>query len=334
MGSKKLESVAIVGAGMAGVSCAAALRHAVTRVTIFEKMPSAGGRMCSFRAGGYQYDGGAQYFTARSRTFQQQIEQWRQNWLVAEWEAWLVDLHLGDALSREDGVTRYVGRPVMQSGIEDMAELSDVRYQVEVGGIARVAGRWELSGRAGEPLGDFDAVVIAVPAPQALSLLQAGAPVLARAVQSVQMMPCWSVMLAFEQPLNLGFDAAFLAMPKLTWAARDSSKPDRKDGEIWVLHGAPEWSAAHRDLESIEVVMQFLQDFELATRRKLPMPVHVDARFWPVALTVNPLAEESPCYDSELKLGVCGDWCRMPRVEGAYLSGISLAAEMLKYSDS
>lgn len=333
MGSRKLESVAVVGAGMAGVSCAAALRHAVPGVKIFEKMSSAGGRMCSFRSGGYQYDGGAQYFTARSRAFQQQIEQWRQNWLVAGWEAWLVDLHLGEALSREDGVTRYVGRPVMQSGIEDMAELSDVQYQVEVCRAERAAKRWELFGRDGEPLGDYDALVIAVPAPQALPLLQA-AHGLAKAVQSVQMMPCWSVMLAFEQPLNLGFDAAFLVMPKLTWAARDSSKPDRKDGEVWVLHGAPEWSGAHRELEPVEVVMQFLQDFELATRRKLPMPVHADARFWPVALTVNPLPEGSPCYDPELRLGVCGDWCRMPRVEGAYLSGISLAAEMLKFSGS
>jgi renalase len=331
MGSQKLESVAIVGAGMAGVSCAAALRHAVPRVTIFEKMASAGGRMCSFRAGGHQYDGGAQYFTARSPAFQRQIEQWQENWLVAGWDAWLVDLHLGEALSREDGVTRYVGRPVMQSCIEDMAEFSDVRYRVEVGRVARTAGRWELFGRDGEPLGDYDAVVIAVPAPQALPLLQA-APALEQAVRSVQMIPCWSVMLAFEQPLNLGFDAAFLVMPKLTWAARDSSKPDREEAEVWILHGAPEWSAAHRDLESIEVVMQFLQDFELATRRKLPMPSQVDARFWPVALTVNPLAEGSSCYDPELKLGVCGDWCRMPRVEGAYLSGVSLAVELLKSS--
>lgn len=225
---------------------------------------------------------------------------------------------------------RYVGRPVMQSCIEDMADLSAVQYKVEVGRVARVAGRWELFSGGGESLGDYDAVVLAVPAPQALPLLQA-APKMVKAAQSVQMMPCWSVMLAFGQPLNLGFDAAFLVMPKLTWVARDSSKPDREEREIWVLHGSPEWSNAHRELESIEVVMQFLQDFELATRRKFPPPEHVDARFWPVALTVNPLAE-GYSYDPELKLGLCGDWFRMPRVEGAYLSGISLAAELLKYS--
>ncbi len=332
MGSKKLESVAIIGAGMAGISCAAALRQAIPRIKVFEKMPAAGGRMCSFRAGEHQYDGGAQYFTARSPAFQQQIAQWKQNWLAVEWEAWLVDLHLGEALSREDGVARYVGRPVMQSCIEDMANLSEVQYQAEVGKVAHTADRWELFSNSGEPLGDYDAVILAVPAPQALPLLQA-APKLALAVQSVQMMPCWSVMLAFDQPLNLGFDAAFLVMPKLTWAARDSSKPDRKQQEVWVLHGSPEWSNAHQELEPIDVVMQFLQDFELATRRKLPMPAYVDARFWPVAMAVNPLAE-GYSYDPGLKLGLCGDWCRMPRVEGAYLSGISVASELLQYAST
>lgn len=333
MGSKKLESVAIIGAGMSGISCAAALRQAIPRIKVFEKLPAAGGRMCSFRAGEHQYDGGAQYFTARSAAFQQQIARWKQDWLAVEWEAWLVDLHLGEALSREDGVTRYVGRPVMQSCIEDMAGMSEVQYQAEVGKVVRTSKRWELFSNRDEELGDYDAVVVAVPPPQALPLLQTFAPGLAKTAQSINMMPCWSVMLAFEQPLNLGFDAAFLVMPKLTWAARDSSKPDRKQQEVWVLHGSPEWSGAHRELEPIDVVMQFLQDFELATRSKLPMPSYVDARFWPVALAVNSLAEGF-LYDSKLQLGLCGDWCKMPRVEGAYLSGISLAAELLKYADT
>ncbi|HEY3487190.1 MAG TPA: FAD-dependent oxidoreductase, partial [Gammaproteobacteria bacterium] len=328
--SNKLGSVAVVGAGMAGISCAAALKHTVPAITVFEKMPAAGGRMCSFRAGTHQYDGGAQYFTARSLAFRQQIEQWKQNWLAVEWDAWLVDLHLGQALSREDGVMRYVGRPTMQGCVEDMAALSDVRYKTEIGKIVRTAQRWELFDSRGQMLGDYDAVVMAIPAPQALPLLQA-APQLAQIAQSVHMTACWSVMLAFAEPLNLGFDAAFLIMPKLAWAARDSSKPDRMQQEVWVLHGSPEWSNAHPELESIDVVMQLLHDFELATGRKFPLPDYVDARLWPAALPVNVLAE-GYVYDPEMKIGLCGDWCNMPRVEGAYLSGMSLAAEVLKYA--
>ena len=30
-------------------------------------------------------------------------------------------------------------------------------------------------------------------------------------------------------------------------------------------------------------------------------------------------------WDDELRLGVCGDWCVAPRIEGAYLSGLACA---------
>lgn len=35
--------------------------------------------------------------------------------------------------------------------------------------------------------------------------------------------------------------------------------------------------------------------------------------------------KETYLWDSELKIGICGDWCGGPRVEGAYLSGLELA---------
>jgi predicted NAD/FAD-dependent oxidoreductase len=86
-------------------------------------------------------------------------------------------------------------------------------------------------------------------------------------------------------------------------------------------------------MESVEVVMQLLHEFELATRCKLPMPDYVDARLWPYALPVNVLTQ-GQLYDPELRIGLCGDWCSMPRVEGAYLSGIGLASELLKHAGS
>jgi len=39
---------------------------------------------------------------------------------------------------------------------------------------------------------------------------------------------------------------------------------------------------------------------------------------------VNPLPEPF-LYDAQQGIGLAGDWCGGPRVEGAYLSGIALA---------
>ncbi|MEZ5524064.1 MAG: NAD(P)-binding protein [Pseudomonadales bacterium] len=67
--SKVLPRIAIIGAGMAGLSLANLLEnHADT--TLFEKSAGVGGRMSTRYAGAYQFDHGAQYFTARSKAFQ------------------------------------------------------------------------------------------------------------------------------------------------------------------------------------------------------------------------------------------------------------------------
>ena len=35
-------------------------------------------------------------------------------------------------------------------------------------------------------------------------------------------------------------------------------------------------------------------------------------------------------YDDSTGVGVCGDWCGGPKVEGAYTSGVALAARVLE----
>lgn len=276
----------------------------------------------------FQFDSGAQYFTVRNPVFERQIGQWREQWLVDEWKGWLVDLHKGEALSREDGVKRYLGRPYMHSCVEDMASLCDVRYQVQVTRVERRKKAWWLFGERDEPLGEFDAAVIAVPAPQAVPLL-AAAPDLSAVAASVDMTPCWAVMLAFNESLQLGFDGAFLVTPVLSWAARNSSKPERGGPETWILHGSPEWSETHMGMDAVEVIEILMKDMEQACGRQFPMPAHAEAKLWRYALPVNPLS--SNClYDSELRLGACGDWCNLARVEGAYLSGLSMAMKLVE----
>jgi renalase len=48
------------------------------------------------------------------------------------------------------------------------------------------------------------------------------------------------------------------------------------------------------------------------------------AHRWRWALPVDPLPEPF-LLDEKQALGLAGDWCGGPRVEGAYLSGVALA---------
>ena len=80
-----MKTVAIVGAGMAGLSCAAALKTAGASITLFDKSRGPGGRMSTRRSAHRRYDHGAQYFTARDPDFQAVVARWTADGLVAPW---------------------------------------------------------------------------------------------------------------------------------------------------------------------------------------------------------------------------------------------------------
>ena len=64
--------IAVIGAGLAGVSLAKNLAD-FADITLFEKSRGSGGRMSFRRAGPFSFDHGAQFFTARSEPFDQQF---------------------------------------------------------------------------------------------------------------------------------------------------------------------------------------------------------------------------------------------------------------------
>ena len=66
--------IAIVGAGIAAVTCARTLVQAGHRVTVFEKSHTVGGRMATRSSPFGTFDHGAQYFTVRDPRFAQALQ--------------------------------------------------------------------------------------------------------------------------------------------------------------------------------------------------------------------------------------------------------------------
>jgi len=66
--------IAIIGAGMAAVTCARTLVQAGHRVSVFEKSHSLGGRMATRNSPFGTFDQGAQYFTVRDPRFVQALQ--------------------------------------------------------------------------------------------------------------------------------------------------------------------------------------------------------------------------------------------------------------------
>lgn len=309
--------IAIIGAGMAGLACARAITAAGRKVQVFDKGRGPGGRMAARRVeiGGesVRFDHGAQYFTARDPDFRDAVAAWEAQGAVARW----------NAASRSDEDPAFVGTPGMNGPIKAMAEsVGGVVWNTRIEHLAREGEHWHLS--AGEASFIANTVLVAVPAEQARDLLQEAAPDLAAIAARVISEPCWAVMAAFEAPLPLEADALRDPAARISWAARNSSKPHRTGAETWVLHASPKRSREVIDLPKDDVAELLLADFFAQAGIDPVEPVHIAAHRWLYAQPAS-LKGEPARYDEAAQIGIAGDYLHSPRVEGAWLSGAALA---------
>jgi renalase len=309
------QRIAIVGAGLSGISAARVLRDAGREVVVFEKSRGIGGRLATRRTEFGAFDHGAQYFTARSERFRRLLETWT---------------HAGQARPWFEG--GHVGTPAMNAPARALAAELDIRTERTVQRLSREEAGWLLHGPAGgAPEGPFAAVLLAMPAPQALTLANtAGAAF--PGMRAARMAPCWALLLAYDAPIvGLGTHAR-LDDDVVAWVAANGSKPGRKDAlATYVVHATPTWSRANLELAPDEAGAKL----HAAVTTLFPepgAPRYAAAHRWRYAL-VEQAAEADHLWDDRLALGACGDWCLGPRVESAFLSGEALARRVLGVAD-
>ncbi len=324
---------AIIGAGIAGLACARTLREAGATVTVFEREQVPGGRAATLIEQAGPYDHGAQYLTARAERFVTAVRRWEADGIVQHWRGRIVAFGNGDIENKTPSAERFVPVPGARRLGLHLANGLDVRFSTPIAGLTRGGEGWFLDGEApaGGRFGPFDAVCVAVPSDAAAALLLEHTP-LAEQARTVQWDPCWAVMLALANKSGAEFEGAFINDdPILGWVALDSSKPrrGRVEGvaERWVLHAKPRWSRRYFDMEEAQVARWLARSFSARLRRTL-IPLHVRALRWTHATPLNPLPQQF-LWDETHRLGMAGDWCDGPRIEGAYLSGQALAEAAL-----
>ena len=297
--------VAVIGAGMAGLSCARALEAQGVAVTVFDKGRDPGGRVATRVAGAFTFDHGTPWLSAP-------------HGLPAE--PWLGSF--------------WVGVPAMAAlplslAVPDMRQGRHVAYlHAQPAGwfirhrTARDTQPGLISAEGGELDGPYDRVVLAIPAPQAAPLLAACAcEALADDVRHAKMTPVWTLMAGWAEPG--GQDPRDLR-ETLSMVVRDSSRPGRAIvPECWTAHADQAWSASHILDDPAAVQAELLSALMAGISRSAP-PDFVAVHRWRYARTATALGQ--PCIDAGGGLVVCGDWCLGANVEHAIASGQAAAA--------
>jgi predicted NAD/FAD-dependent oxidoreductase len=314
--------IAVVGAGIAGLSAARALADRGHQVVVHERSSMVGGRAGTrqiravemprgLAGASLAFDYGAQYFTVRDERFSAAAAEWERDRVIARWTGRIVVFDGEGWEDVDDDTARYVGIPGMGAIATALSAGIEIKHGTKIESLDELAS-------------SFDRIIVATPAPHAAALV-AHVPALGPAVSRVRMMPSWTVAAAFEDRVAARFDAAFVNGSPLGWMARNTSKPKRDwRVDTWVIQATTAWSAAHIDDRSDDVGAFLMEAFDDLVSAGLPRAFYATVHRWRYATAEPPLAIGA-IHDRESRITVCGDWCLGSRIEDAYLSGLDAA---------
>lgn len=320
-----MTKIAVIGAGLAGLVLSRELsRH--YDVTVFEKSRGVGGRMSTRYAGDFEFDHGAQFFTAQSQRFRSFLQPLIDQGVVRAWPARFAELDGNKLVSNKTWAidhARYVGAPRMNAIGKHLARGLDVRLQQTVGHLERTDNRWMLFDSQASTLGSFDWVVCTAPAAQTAALCPATSSVY-QAGKAARMKACFALMLGFDQEIDLTFDAAEIRGRDISWISANSSKPGRPDGTSFVVHSTNEWADDHLLDDPDAVTSHLLSELFYATGLAEVEPQFCRLHRWRYA-SITRQNGVTHAIDEERKLAACGDWFIRGRIEAAFTSAVSLS---------
>lgn len=312
------QSCVILGAGLTGLTAAHFLTQRGLAVTVLDKGRGVGGRLASRSFDGGRFDHGAQYFSVKTPDFEQFLQPFKTDGLVRQWNV------------RPDHHPRYAVRGGMNGLAKVLAQHLDVRTGEKVvqlhpepsGGctLRTETGNWFFA----------EKLILTLPVPQALALLEASGIALAEtdqaALTALDYDPCWAVMATLKSPPNLPAPGGLrLENGPVAWLADNRQKGISEKPAV-TLHASAAFSREHLEADP-QTVSQLLLD---AVRDYVPAETveAVQTHRWRYSLA----AKRHPEPFLQLRLPFAawlgGDAFGAGNVEGAFLSGMNLGVSV------
>lgn len=319
--------IAVIGTGFAAATLASRLNKAGfgSDLTFFDKSRGIGGRMATRYTDTHQFDHGAQFFNARSPSFQAFLEEFIEAGDVAEWKPNVTTLSTGDKpYKRLWYEPHYVAAPRMNGLCKKILSSHENHADTEIRKIERRGDSNWLVTTDQARFGPFDWVVSTAPAPQSSRLFASASD---PGFDDVTFDPCIALMVALETAPS--FDAAVVKDSVIEWIAFTDTKPARDSAPSLVAHATPAFSQRHLEKEPASLIPELVERVSSLTGINASTMTEASAHRWRFARARTPL--NRPFWiDADQKLAACGDWCLGNTVEHAYTSASELARAMIQ----
>ncbi|MEA2552146.1 MAG: renalase [Fimbriimonadaceae bacterium] len=321
--------VGIVGAGLAGLATARALKAAGHQATIFEKSDHVGGRVATRNIGGYVFDSGASDIVPRGHPLE---------------EVMLKELDTSELVTIEKPIYMHQAlRPTFPESSraqpkrytyisgnnklpQMLAEGLDVRLRSTVEGLEKSPASYKVLGE------EFDAVVLTAPIPQTATILWTISE--SRPFANCRYRPCLSVMLGFaKQAPDVHYHALLDPEQRhpLMWLSIESIKCPRRAAEghtAMVAQLSPAYSLTNFAADEQRVIGDVLDYVARLYGQEWNGAEVAQVKRWKYALP-DSVSLFDTVNDPSQRVIIAGDGVLAGRTESAYDTGLRAAALLM-----
>lgn len=304
--------VAVIGAGMTGITCARDLAAAGLRVALYDKGRGIGGRMATRRLeGGLLLDHGAQYLRPRHAAFAAFLDEAQRQGHAATWDP-------GDGPA-------FVGARGMAGLMRGLAQGLEIQQNAQITALTPLPQGWRLTFPGG--VATARRVVLTIPPAQAAALIGTD-HALADVLGTVVMAPSITLLAVLDATAPRPFTSR-RGLGATGWIAQDGTKPGRPaDGPVsWILQTDADFARDHIDMPP-ETLTDLLVPKLCAALEAAPAQVlSASAHRWLYAQAATQLGRPF-LSDRAAGMWIGGDWCLGPLAEDAWASGSAIAADI------
>lgn len=346
-----IADVAVIGAGIAGLRCARRLTDAGYQVVVLEKSRGVGGRVATRRLQNTYADHGTCYLSPKQESFQRFLSELVELGVVQMWTEQVHEIGADGVLHAplpENVYPCWVAPMGMTAIAKVLTPGLDIRLSHRVETISLSKTGWHLTATVTttEPATVTEvvakALVITVPAPQAVPLLEPLAEVISstfiKQIATVEFSPCLSVIAGYPESCLTDWLQQFPSVkavtftddPWLGWLGLDSSKRVESSQPVFVLQSSAAYAQQYltnSDLQPAATAM-------LAAAADKFLGWLTDPRWrqihrWRYAFPKNPLTQGFLSAPTPFPLICAGDWGSGKKVENAFVSGLAAAEYLL-----
>lgn len=341
--------LAIIGAGVSGLSAAWALKDSDWEVSVFEKSRGPSGRAATRTINEIRVDHGANYFKINSPLLEELILRELPNEDLIEIPGHVYLFDKKNTISKGDSKIDADIKWNYRNGISELGKRiaacsgAKILKQTLVADIEEVSSSsWEISSGEGKSLGIYDAILFTPPAPQALELISnsqipsSSIIDLKGLLGESEFHRQFSIIMGFDQRIDRPIDCCAMLNEDrkhaISWLGFEDAKSGRlgNSESVIVAQMSPDWTMSYYDSCEDIIYKEALSEASKLIEMPSSGPLWQSKQRWKyahpkVALDVDEIEECSPegwffCGDSFVGRG---------RVGEAILTGIDAANRIL-----